>query len=175
MARLETPADVRIPWWVSASCLGAAAAGAAQGLLASAGTPVERYLRCVYTACALLYLALSAIDFVEHFRLEKEATGRYLAMTAVPFGETVNHALTLSTIIAAIVLARPLPAVLEPRDVVVLGAPIAFLALGLRDELVYHRKRAKHREDIMHTTAHLTAGIMWATLYALRLGTWAPT
>lgn len=171
MAALVTPADVRIPWWVSASCLAVTATGAAQGFFASAATPTERYLRCVYTACAFLYLALSAVDFVEHFRLEKQATGRYLAMTAVPFGETVNHALTLSTIIAAILLARPLPAVLEPRDLVVLAAPIAFLVLGLRDEIVYHRKRARHREDIMHTTAHLTAGIMWATMYALRLGT----
>jgi hypothetical protein len=172
MTRLDTPADVRIPWWVSAPCVAAAAAGAAQGFFASAVTPTERYLRCVYSACAFLYLALSAVDFVEHFRLEKEATGRFLAMTAVPFGETVNHALTLSTIIAAILLARPLPAVLEPRDMVVLGAPIAFLVLGLRDEVAYHRKRAKHREDIMHTTAHLTAGIMWTTLYALRLTSW---
>jgi hypothetical protein len=173
VTRLETPADVRIPWWVSAPCVAAAAAGAAQGFFASAATPAERYLRCVYTACAFLYLALSTVDFVEHFRLEKEATGRFLSMTAVPFGESVNHALTLSTIALAIVLARPLPALVEPRDMVVLGAPIAFLVLGLRDEIVYHRKRAKHREDIMHTTAHLTAGIMWTTLYALRLTSWS--
>ncbi len=169
---METPADVRIPWWVPALAAAAIATGIARGLLQSAHAPAERFLRCVYPACAYLYLALSAIDFAEHFRLEKAATGRFTSMTAVPLGETVNHALTLSTIIAAVLLARPLPALLEPRDVVVLGAPIAFLALGLRDEIVYHRKRARHREDIMHTTAHLTAGIMWATLYALRLTTW---
>jgi hypothetical protein len=169
---VDTPADVRIPWWVLALAAAAIAAGVAQGLLESAQAPAERFLRCVYPACAYLYLALSAIDFAEHFRLEKAATGRFTSMVAVPLGETINHALTLSTITAAVLLARPLPAVLEPRDVVVLGAPIAFLALGLRDELVYHRKRAKHREDIMHTTAHLTAGIMWATLFALRLTRW---
>jgi hypothetical protein len=169
---METPADVRIPWWVPAVCTVAVAAGITDGLLGSARTPAERFLRCVYPACAFLYLTLSAVDFAEHFRLEKEATGRFTSMTAVPPGETVNHALTLSTIFAAILLARPLPAVLEARDLVVLGAPIAFLALGLRDEIAYHRKRAKHREDIMHTTAHLTAGIMWTTLYALRLGNW---
>lgn len=169
---METPADLRIPWWVTALCVAAVAAGVVQGLLQGAHGPAERFLRCVYPACAFLYLALSAVDFAEHFRLEKEATGRFTSMTAIPPGETVNHALTLSTIIAAVLLARPLPAALETRDLVVLSAPIAFLALGLRDEIVYHRKRAKHREDIMHTTAHLTAGIMWTTLYALRLGNW---
>lgn len=153
-------------------CAAALTAGVVHGLLADAHVPAERFLRCVYPACAFLYLTLSAIDFAEHLRLEREATGRFTSMTAVPFGETVNHVLTLATIIAAILLARPLPAVLEPRDLVVLAAPIAFLALGLRDEIAYHRKRAKHREDIMHTTAHLTAGIMWTTLYALRLTRW---
>jgi hypothetical protein len=170
---METPADVRIPWWVPAVCTAAVTAGVLQGLVESGHAPTERFLRCVYPACAFLYLTLSAIDFAEHFRLEREATGRFTSMTAIPLGESVNHALTLSTIIAAILLARPLPAVLAPRDLVVLAAPIAFLALGLRDEIVYHRKRAKHREDIMHTTAHLTAGIMWTTLYALRLTRWS--
>ncbi len=171
-ARLSTPDDLRIPWWVSALCAVAVAAGIVQGLTERAHTPAEHFLRCVYPACAYLYLTLSAVDFVEHFRLEKAATGRFTSMTAIPFGETLNHAATLSTILAAILLARPLPAVLEARDLVVLGAPVAFLVLGLRDEIVYHRKRAKHREDIMHTTAHLTAGIMWTTMYALRMTSW---
>jgi hypothetical protein len=170
---VDTPIDVRIPWWVPAACTAAVSAGVVYGLLGDAHVPAERFLQCVYPACAFLYLTLSAIDFAEHLRLEKEATGRFTSMTAVPLGESVNHVLTLATIIAAILLARPLPAVLAPRDLVVLTAPIAFLALGLRDEIAYHRKRAKHREDIMHTTAHLTAGIMWATLYALRVTSWS--
>ncbi len=172
---METPADVRIPSWVVALCVLAPAAGVAEGLTASAHAPAERFLRCVYPACAFLYLALSAVDFAEHFRLEKETTGRFTSMTAIPLGESLNHVGTLATIIAAIVLVRPLPptsSALEARDLVVLGAPLAFLALGLRDEVVYHRKRAKHREDIMHTTAHLAAAVMWTTLYALRLTRW---
>ncbi len=169
---METPADVRIPWWVPALCTAAVSAGVGYGLLGDAHVPAERFLKCMYPACGFLYFTLSALDFAEHLRLEKEATGRITSMTAVPFAETVNHLLTVATILAAIVLARPLPAVLATRDLVVLAAPMAFLALGLRDEIAYHRKRAKHREDIMHTTAHLTAGIMWATLYALRLTRW---
>ena len=66
---METPAEVRIPWWVPALGAAAIAAGVAQGLLESARAPAEHYLRCVYPACAYLYLALSVIDFAEHSRL----------------------------------------------------------------------------------------------------------
>ena len=64
-------------------------------------------------------------------------------------------------------LSRPLPSVLEPRDWFVLASPLVFLALGWRDEFVYHRRRSVHREDLMHTVAHLAAGAMlsaWAVL-----------
>jgi len=166
------PRDVSIPRWCWAGAAFAVAAGIAQGLLRETHGPAERLLWCMYAACAYLYLALSFVDFLEHLRLEKLATGRYTSMTAIPFGETVNHVCTLATIGVALSLARPLPSTLSPRDYAVLCAPGVFLALGLRDEIVYHRRRSTHREDIMHTTAHLTAGMMWTTLYALRLGNW---
>ncbi len=170
MARAD--GDVEIPRWCWAGAALAVAAGVAQGLLRATSGPAERLLWCMYAACAYLYLALSLIDFLEHLRLEKVATGRYTSMTAIPIGETVNHVCTVATLVAALALARRLPATLQPRDYFVLAAPALFLVLGLRDELVYHRRRCAHREDIMHTTAHLTAGAVWTTLYALRLGNW---
>jgi hypothetical protein len=88
-------------------------------------------------------------------------------------GGTANHLATISVLIATLLLARPLPRErLAPRDWFVLFAPGLFLALGWRDELVYHRRRAVHREDMMHTVAHLAAGAMLAGFYATRTIPW---
>jgi hypothetical protein len=65
-------------------------------------------------------------------------------------------------------LRRP-PPVLEPRDWLCLVAPGIFLVLGWYDEVVYHRRRCEHREDIMHTISHLAGGVMLTALYAMRL------
>lgn len=44
-----------------------------------------------------------------------------------------------------------------------------FLALGWCDEIVFHRRRTMHRENLIHTTQHLAEGIMWTTLDATRV------
>jgi hypothetical protein len=72
-------------------------------------------------------------------------------------------------IIAMIVWVQPVVGSIDRLPMVVtLFGPLAFLVLGWRDEIVYHRLRTAHREDIMHTTAHLAAGLMLASLYAMR-------
>ncbi|MCA1662998.1 MAG: hypothetical protein LC659_01740, partial [Myxococcales bacterium] len=128
--------------------------------------------RAIFFASAFAYLVLSLLDFWEHFRLEKAATGRFWSMTVLPLGETLNHMATGLVVIAIFVLARPLPATLAARDWLVLLAPALFLALGWRDEIVYHRRRCAHREDIMHTVAHLAAGVMICTYLSSRLFPW---
>ena len=147
-------------------------AGAALGALASTGSLPYRVLRAIFFASAFAYLVLSLLDFWEHFRLERAATGRWWSMAVVPVGESLNHAATGAVILALFVLARPLGPVLAPRDWLVLVAPALFLALGWRDEIVYHRRRCAHREDIMHTVSHLAAGVMMCTYLSTRLFHW---
>lgn len=166
------PPNVRIPTWVAALIAAAVAGGALLGISTAQHGQAEQLLNAVFFASAFGYVVISMIDFREHFRLEKEATGRWLAFSAVPLGETLNHAATTIVVVAILLFARPLPAELEPRDIFVLIAPALFLALGWRDEVLYHRVRGAHREDIMHTTAHLAAGIMLTSFYALRLTRW---
>lgn len=150
----------------------AVAGGALLGVATSSGVPAYRALRAIFFASAFAYFVLSMLDFWEHFRLEKAATGRWWSMTVLPLGETLNHAATGLVIIAIFVLARPLPPALEPRDWLVVCAPAIFLALGWRDEVVYHRRRCAHREDIMHTVAHLSAGVMMCTYLSSKLFPW---
>ena len=71
--------------------------------------------------------------------------------------------------------ARPWPAlpVAEWRDWVALSLPAAFLLLGWRDELLYHRRRCAHREDIMHTVAHLAAGLMMCSFALSKMVGWS--
>jgi hypothetical protein len=164
--------SLRPPPLVVAAWALALAGGAVLGAVASAGSPAYRALRGIFLASAFAYLVLSLFDFWEHFRLEKVATGRWWSMTVLPLGETLNHAATGAVVILLFVLARPLPPILAPRDWFVLFAPALFLALGWRDELVYHRKRCAHREDIMHTVAHLSAGVMMCTYLSTRLVSW---
>lgn len=146
--------------------------GGALGAMASSGVAAYRLLRAIFFASAFAYLVLSLLDFWEHFRLEKAATGRYWTMTVLPPGETLNHAATGLVIVAIFVLARPLPPSLESRDWLVLMAPAIFLMLGWRDEMIYHRRRCAHREDIMHTVAHLAAGVMMCSYLSSRLMRW---
>jgi len=146
--------------------------GALLGVEASTGTLAYRAIRGIFFASAFSYLVLSLFDFWEHFRLEKAATGRWWSMTVLPLGETLNHVATGAVVIALFVFARPLPSVLAARDWFVVFAPALFLALGWRDEIVYHRRRCAHREDIMHTVAHLSAGVMMCTYLSTRLMRW---
>jgi hypothetical protein len=171
-ARAPADAALRPPPLVVLLVAVALVAGAVGGATLTTGPSAYRALRAVFFASAFAYLVLSLLDFWEHFRLEQAATGRWWSMTVLPPGETLNHMATGAVIIAIFVLARPLPPALAPRDWLVLLAPAIFLVLGWRDELVYHRRRCAHREDIMHTVAHLAAGVMMCTYLSSRLFAW---
>src|SRR5436305_3958648 len=132
-ARAPAPPELRLPWALVALVAVAVAGGAIRGAMLSAGVPAYRVLRAIFFASPLASLVLSLLDFWEHFRLERAATGRWWSMTVLPVGETLNHAATGLVIIAIFVLARPLPPLLAPRDWLVLCAPAIFLALGWRD------------------------------------------
>ena len=164
------PDELRVPRPIAIGVPLAIAAGVALGVLLDGPEPA--LVRASFFAAAFAYLGVSLFDFWEHFRLEKVATGRWWSATVVPIGETLNHTATGVVVIAFLVLARPLPPVLAPRDFICLSAPIVFLALGWRDELVYHRRRAVHREDIMHTVAHLAAGAMLCSFALMRFRSW---
>lgn len=168
----ELPAPLRVPRWLGALLAGVMAGGVALGALTSGGRVGLAIVRAIFFGSSFAYLTVSIVDFWEHARLEKLLGGWWLSHRAIPIGETVNHWLTLLVLALAIALARPLPAVLAPRDLYVLAAPALFLALGWRDELGYHRRRARHREDILHTVAHLGAAVMLATFYLMRLYHW---
>ena len=167
------PPGLRVPPLVGALIAAAVAAGPIVGARSRRAPRPLRVVRAIFWSSALGYLVTSLVDFAEHFRLEKAATGRYLASAVVPVGETLNHAATIATVLSSLALARPVARRrLRARDAWLLAAPGVFLALGWRDEFVYHRKRSTHREDMMHTIPHLAAGIMWTTLYAMRLAKW---
>jgi len=93
-------------------------------------------------------------------------------VSVVPPGETLNHMGTGAVVILLFVLARPLPPSPAARDWLVVCAPALLLALGWRDELVYHRRRSAHREDMLHTVAHLASGVMICTFLSTRLFPW---
>lgn len=166
------PASVRIPPLLVALVAVPMSVGAALELLGAHRSWRERLARAVFAASGLGYLSVSVADFAEHFRLEKQLTGRWLAAKAVPLGETLNHAATIAVVASLLVLARPFRRRLDLRDTIVVLAPAAFLALGWRDELVYHRRRAVHREDILHTVSHLAAAAMFAANAVVRLVDW---
>lgn len=126
-------------------------------------------LRGLLWSSGTAYLITASLDLAEHFKLEKEVTGHWLRFTAVPPAESAVHAAIIATNLSTLVLARPLRRKPGSIDVWVLIAPVAFLTLGWIDELVFHRRRAPHRESIIHATEHLAEGVMWTALYALRL------
>lgn len=169
----EPPPEVRVPPLLGTLVGAAVAVGPIVGAASRRAAAPARVVRSIFWSAALGYLVTSLADFAEHFRLEKAATGRYLSSAVVPPGETLNHAATIATVIASLALARPVRRRrLRARDLWLLVAPGLFLALGWRDEIVYHRRRSTHREDMLHTVPHLAAGVMWTTLYALRLPKW---
>ena len=169
----DQPAPVasRPPVWLVISFAAAILAGLLAGY--TSGTSLgERIARAVFHAAAFAYVVTSIADMLEHHRLERLATGKWWAMTVVPIGESLNHLATLGTLVAFLTLARPPPDPLEVRDYFVLAAPAIFLALGWRDEVVYHRRRSTHREDMLHTVSHLAAGVMLAGAIASKMVRW---
>jgi hypothetical protein len=183
MFRTKTPREVRIPWWLGLTIGAVTLGGAVYGWRQRQKTVIgagenppapQRAAQAVFIGAGMGYLTTSLVDFWEHFRLEKEETGRYWSFQVVPPGETLNHLSTISILLGLFALARPLPRQrLEPRDWFVLLGPSLFLSLGWRDELVYHRRRAAHREDMMHTIAHLAVGVMLTGFYLTRVVPWS--
>jgi hypothetical protein len=167
--RRELPEALRIPGWLGAVLLSAMVAGVALALVVTAGPPAFVMIRAIFFAAAFAYLTISIVDFWEHGRLERLLGGSFFSTRALPLGESVNHALTTVAVVGFLLLARRPPAVLEWRDWVALSLPALFLLLGWRDELVYHRRRCAHREDIMHTVAHLAAGTMMCAFALSRM------
>lgn len=163
---------MRVPGWLYGVVGLSLLAGGYLGARDATHPGGQRLAHAVFLGAGLSYLAVSLVDFWEHWRLEKLVTGRYLGASVVPFGETLNHAATTLVLVSLLLLGRPLRLPLEPRDWWVLAAPGVFLLLGWRDELVFHRRRAQHREDIMHTLAHLAAGVMLVGFAASRLVDW---
>lgn len=169
----ETDPAVRIPAWLALVVAGAMAAGVALGLLATDGPPLLKIVRAVFFASAFGYAAVSILDFWEHGRLEGELGGHFFTSRAIPLWESINHVATGATVIAFLLLARQPPSTPALRDWVTVLLPPTFLALGWRDELVYHRRRCKHREDIMHTVAHLAAGLMMCSFALSKMVGWS--
>jgi hypothetical protein len=163
------PALHAVPRQPAALILSAMAGGLALGFGGRRAGLARRLTRAVFFSSAFGYLGVSLLDFWEHFRLEKKVTGHFLRAQVVPLGETLNHAATGATILALLALGRPLPRRPALRDLYCLLAPGIFLLLGWRDELRFHRRRCQHREDIMHTVAHLAGGVMLASFVAMRL------
>jgi hypothetical protein len=169
-AELRTlPPELRVRRWLGALVAAAIAAGVALALVATRGPALLVAARALFFASAFAYLTVSIVDFSEHGRLERALGGQFFSTRAIPLGETINHVLTAISLAIFLALLRPTP--LEPtaRDWIAAGALVAFWALGWRDELVYHRRRAAHREDIMHTVAHLAAGVMLASFVLSKL------
>jgi hypothetical protein len=167
------PEELRIPRWLTALLVSAMAAGVAIGLFTTAGAPALKMIRAIFFAAALGYLTISVVDLWEHWRLEREAGGGLFTWRAMRVGETVNHAFTTVAVVGFLALARRPPPVLEWRDWVALALPAGFLLLGWRDELLYHRRRCVHREDLMHTVAHLAAGLMICSFALSKMVGWS--
>lgn len=164
--RLPLPPTLRVPLWAGALIGASVCAGLLTGALAEE-TRVRQLAHAAFLGAGFGYLATALIDFAEHFRLEKLHSGRFTSFDVIPLGESLNHAATVGVVAGVLAFSRPLPSAIEPRDWFVLASPLLFLALGWRDEFVYHRRRSVHREDLMHTVAHLAAGAMlsaWAVL-----------
>lgn len=161
---------LRIPRWLGL-CGGAVLAlAAAVGIARRAPAPV-RVLRGILASSAAAYALTFVLDMAEHFRLEKALTGHRLRWKAVPLSESTLHATLLANLVAAIATARHprRSGAVRGRDRMMLLAPAVFLAVGWLDELVYHRRRAPMREQIIHAVEHIAEGMMWTTLYALRM------
>ena len=116
-----TPPGLRVPPLVGTIIGAAVAAGPIIGATSRRAPPALRAVRSVFWSAALGYLTTSLVDFVEHFRLEKQATGHYLRSAVVPVGETLNHAATIGTVVSALALARPVRARRLRARLVVIG------------------------------------------------------
>ncbi|MGZ3441645.1 MAG: hypothetical protein ACXVDD_19125, partial [Polyangia bacterium] len=74
--RAPIAAPLRPGALVSGSVAVAIVGGVALGALSSTGPSSYRLLRAIFFGAAFAYAVLSALDFWEHFRLERAAGGR---------------------------------------------------------------------------------------------------
>ena len=169
---LAVPPSVRVPGWLGVLFGAAAATGPVVGLLDRRAPLARRVVRSTLVGSTAVYAVSALLDLVEHLRLEKGATGRLLSCEIVPRTETAVHAALIATNLSVLGLVRPLRRPMGLREGWILLAPVVFLALGWADELVYHRKRAPRRENVIHAVEHLAEGVMWTALYATRLVSW---
>lgn len=167
------PPHLRIPRLLALAVAASVLFGVVGGATLGAKLPPPQRLAFgINLAATWSFLAISLADFIEHFRLEHALTGKWMSWKAVPLGESINHVATVSVVVTVLILARPFPPELEARDWMVLGAPALYLALGWRDEVVFHRRRAQRPEDLLHATAHLASAVMWVTLLLTRVVDW---
>jgi hypothetical protein len=169
---MPLPRSLVIPRSLAVTAAGAVSTAAFAGFAARRGALPQRVLRTIFYGSTAAWAISAALDLAEHLRLEKQVTGSYLHARALPLSESLVHAGIILTNLSALVLARPLRRRMGLRDGWLLVAPAVFLAFGCADEIGYHRRRAPHREEVIHAVEHLAEGIMWTSLYATRLIRW---
>jgi hypothetical protein len=160
--------DVAIPRWLGGSLVALIGLGVGLGLLSKRSWP-ERLSRASFFASGLAYVAMSLVDAAEHLRLEKEASGSYLSSVAVPRGESGIHLAFFAAQGLCMGLGRLEHRPLRAQEALRFAAPLLLFGLGWSDELIYHRRRTQHREDIIHTAAHVANAAMLASFMAVRL------
>ena len=169
---LELPPELKWPKWFPAVLVVMTAAGIAVGFLTSHQGTFVTLSNALYYAALFVYVAVSLLDLWEHFRLEKYVTGKYINFVVVPIGESILHGAIVTVLILFTQLAHPLAENSFLLNLFLLLAPVIFLCLGWMDELFYHRRRALHKEDILHTVSHLAAGTMMAALVIAKMINW---
>ena len=154
--------ELRIPpsLWLALGSI--AATGFVIGALYASSLNRSTWAFACFCASIASYIFVVALDLKEHLRLEKFVTGRFMAWTVIPLGESALHVGIVGCLLVALFIALGQPG---PSSVPLLIATIGFFGLGWLDELLYHRRRALHREDILHTVSHLTGGAVFATLF----------
>jgi hypothetical protein len=156
------PPGLRVPpfLWVALGSI--SCAGFFFGLLYAESFNRSTWPFACFCASIAAYIFVVALDMNEHIRLEKIVTGRWLGWKVVPLGESALHFGIVGCLVTALSISF-YPTGLDSAAVLI--ATIGFFGFGWCDELLYHRRRALHREDILHTVSHLTGGAVFATLF----------
>jgi hypothetical protein len=160
--------DVAIPGWLGGSLAALVGLAAGIGLLSRKSWP-ERLSRASFFASGLAYLGVTLVDIAEHLRLEKEATGSYFSAVAVPRAESYTHLAFFTAQGLCLKMAQLQGRSLRAPKTLRFAAPLLLLGSGWIDELIFHRRRTQHREDIIHTAAHVANAAMLASFTALQL------
>lgn len=165
--RTLTP-DLKVPPALWTTLAAASAVGFVVGLAYAESLNRATWAFACFCASIASYLVVVGLDLREHLRLEKFVTGRWIAWQVVPLGESILHSGIVSCLLGTLILSFWGPT-LGPIPLLI--ATVGFFALGWCDELIYHRRRALHREDILHTVSHLAGGAVFATLLLSNMGT----